>query len=109
MKVLIVALILALSLLVFILLYPHIEQKSNFFIKEVYDNKILLKNNGTNVVDIKMLIIRCNGEVMSVTEPNLYLKPDESIEVEINLSSIKGCEITFISSDGAWVSSLIKG
>jgi hypothetical protein len=100
---------LTLSLLTLILLYPYIGQKSNFFIKGIYDDKILLKNNGTETVNIKVLIIRCNGKVIGVTEPNLRLEPNESLEIEMNLSSIKGCELTFISSDGAWVSSLITG
>jgi len=107
LKALIIALISMLSLLAFTLLYPNIKQKNSFFIKEVYDNKILLKNNGTEVVNVKMLIVRCGGRVVDIKEPNICLKPGESLEIEVNLSSINGCELTFISSDGAWISSLV--
>lgn len=107
MKPLIVSSILFLSLLAFFLLYHGMKQERSFFIKEVNDNKIILKNNGTNAVDLMMLITRCGGKVERVEELNLRLEQNKSLEIHVNLSSIRGCELTFISRDGSWASCFI--
>ena len=108
MRSFIISSILVLSLLAFVLLYPGIKQGSSFFIKEVNNDKIILKNNGTNAVELRMLIIRCGGKVERIEELNLRLEQNKSLEISVNLSSIRGCELTFISRDGSWASCLIS-